>query len=70
MRITKITDKIIEYEIYNKKQKFIVIFDSKTFEISGWKTIDIFQNDVEFIIYNVKKNIVIGKDEFEIPRLN
>ena len=70
MRTMKMTDKIIEYEIYNKKQKFIVIFDSKTFEISGWKTIDIFQNDVEFIIYNVKKNIVIEKDEFKIPRLN
>ena len=66
----KINNKIIEFEIYNKKQKLNIFFDKKTFNISGWKTVDIFQNDVEFIIYNVKKNIFIEKKEFKIPRLN
>ena len=66
----KIGDKIIEFEIYNKKQKLNVFFNRKTSNIAGWKTIDIFQNDVEFTIYNVKKNIIIEKSEFKIPKLN
>ena len=65
-----ITDKIIEFEVYNKKQKLIVAFDAKTFVILGWKTIDIFQNNVEFTIYNVKKNILIEENEFKIPKVD
>ena len=39
-------DKVIEFKVYNKKQKIIVGFAPKTFELLGWKTTDIFQNDV------------------------
>mgnify|MGYP001297875272 CR=1 FL=1 len=66
----KITDKIIEFEVYNKKQKIIVGFAPKSFDLLGWKTTDIFQNDVEFVVYDVKKNIKAGKGEFIIPKLN
>ena len=66
----KINEEFIAFEIYNKKQKLNVFFDSKTFDISGWETIDIFQNNVEFKVYNVKKNISNEKDEFKIPKIN
>ena len=65
-----ITDKIIEFEVYNKKQKIIVSFVPKTFDILGWKTTDIFQNNVEFTTYNVKKNVMIKKGKFKIPKIN
>lgn len=66
----KITDKTIELEVYNKKQKIDVSFNPKTFDLLGWKTSDIFQNNVEFIVYDIKKNILIEKDKFKIPKLN
>ena len=66
----KIKDKVIEFKVYNKKQKIIVGFAPKSFDLLGWKTTDIFQNDVEFVVYDVKKNIKIGKGEFIIPKLN
>ena len=51
----KIKDEVIEFEVYNKKQKIIVLFSRETKDLLGWKTTDIFQNNVEFTTYNVKK---------------
>ena len=65
----KVTDKIIEFEVYNKKQKIVVSFAPKTFDLLGWKTTDIFQNDVEFAVYDVKKNVPIEESEFKIPKI-
>ena len=65
----KITDKIIEFNVYNKKQKIIIGFAPKTFDLLGWKTTDIFQNDVEFAVYDVKKNVPIEESEFKIPKI-
>ena len=65
----KITDKIIEFEIYNKKQKIVIGFAPGTFDLLGWKTKDIFQNDVEFTVYDVKKNVLIEESEFKIPKI-
>ena len=66
----KITDKIIEFEVYNKKQKIVVSFTPGTFDLLGWKTTDIFQNDVEFTVYDVKKNVIIEESEFKIPKID
>ena len=66
----KITDKIIEFEVYNKKQKIVISFVPETFDLLGWKTNDIFQNKVEFTVYDVKKNVLIEESEFKIPKLD
>ncbi len=66
----KIKDKVIEFEVYNKKQKIIVLFSRQTKNLLGWKTNDIFQNNVEFTTYNVKKNVMIKKGKFKIPKIN
>ena len=63
-------DKIIEFEAYNKKQKIVVSFSPRTFDLLGWKTTDIFQNDVEFTVYDVKKNVLIEENEFKIPKVD
>ena len=65
----KIEDKVIEFKVYNKKQKIIVGFAPKTFDLLGWKTTDIFQNDVEFVVYDVKKNVPVEESEFKIPKI-
>ncbi len=64
----KIKEKVIEFEIYNKKQKIVINFAPVTFNLLGWETTDIFQNDVDFTVYDVKKNVLIGESEFKIPR--
>ena len=66
----KIKDGVIEFEVYNKKQKIIVLFSRETKDLLGWKTTDIFQNNVEFTTYNVKKNVMIKKGKFKIPKIN
>ena len=65
----KIEDKVIEFKVYNKKQEIIVVFAPKTFDLLGWKTTDIFQNDVEFVVYDVKTNVPIEESEFKIPKI-
>ena len=44
-------------------------FDSKTYNLSGWETIDIYQNKVIFQINNLEKNINIDENRFKLPSL-
>ena len=62
-------DKKIEFSITNKSNLVSVFFDSKTFNLSGWKTIDIYQNKVIFQINNLEKNINIDENRFKLPSL-
>ena len=62
-------DKKIEFSITNKSNLVSVFFDSKTYNLSGWKTIDIYQNKVIFQIINLEKNINIDENRFKLPSL-
>ena len=63
-------DKTIEFSITNKSNLVSIFFDSKTYNLSGWKTIDIYQNTVIFQINNLEKNINIDENQFKLPSLN
>ena len=63
-------DKMIEFSITNESNLVSVFFDSKTYNLSGWKTIDIYQNEVVFQINNLEKNININENQFKLPPLN
>ena len=63
-------DKTIEFSITNKSNLVSIFFDSKTYNLSGWKTIDIYQNEVVFQINNLEKNININENQFKLPPLN
>ena len=43
-------------------------FDKKTLDLSGWRTIDAYSNEVIFLIRNVKSNVLIQKKIFKIPK--
>ena len=62
-------DKKIEFSITNKSNLVSIFFDSKTYNLSGWKTIDIYQNKVIFQINNLEKNINIDENRFKLPSL-
>ncbi len=52
----------IEYE----NNLIIVYFNKNNFNILGWETTDIYQNKVETLISNVKKNIDIDLNIFKV----
>lgn len=67
---SNINNKFIEFKLLNKNNLIILFFNVQTFNLLGWKTIDIYQNEVEFLIKNLEKNLTINKDYFTLPKLN
>jgi outer membrane lipoprotein-sorting protein len=66
---SKIDPSIIEFEFVDKKlNKLIILFNGKTLEFKGWKTLDAYSNNVSFIISNTKTNNQIVDSFFIIPR--
>ena len=61
---------IIELNFLKNNYEISLFFDKKTFDIAGWKTIDIYQNEVIFQIENIKKNQVLDKKKFKLPKLD
>jgi len=47
-----------------------IFFNSKTYDLAGWKTIDVYQKEVVFQINNLEKNINIDEKRFKLPPLN
>ena len=66
----KINNNTIEFLIATKKKLISIFFDSKTYDLAGWKTIDIYQKEVIFQINNLEKNINIDEKRFKLPTLN
>ena len=65
---TRIDSNIIEYEFIAKNQnRFKIFFDKNSLEFKGWETKDAYDNNVIFIISNLKINNKIPDDFFKIP---
>ena len=58
---------LIKYEINEKNKKFNIFFDKNSQNLKGWSTEDIYKNNVEFLIINLKTNIPANKKLFKIP---
>ena len=60
---------LIEYELTdNNLNKINIFFDRNSLNLSGWKTTDIYSNEVNFIIKNIEINIPITNEIFKIPK--
>ena len=66
----KINNNTIEFVIDTNKKSISVFFNNKTFNLAGWKIIDIYQKEVIFQINNLEKNINIDENQFKLPPLN
>ena len=66
----KINKNTIEFLIATNKKLISIFFDSNTYDLAGWKTIDIYQKEVIFQINNLEKNINIDEKRFKLPPLN
>jgi len=60
----------IEFFITNEERSIKIFFNKKSYDLAGWSMIDIYQNKVDFQISDVKKNILIDKKKFKLPKLN
>ena len=60
----------VKFLISDDLNKIKIFFHSKTFNLLGWETTDIYQNKVLFEISNIKKNQKINRGKFKLPNLN
>ena len=66
---TTVNSTIIEFELIGKESnKLKIFFDRSTLEFKGWKTKDAYSNNVNFIILNLKTNMIIEDELFKIPK--
>ena len=66
---TEINAGLIEFEFIDQKtNKVKILFDKNSLEFKGWKTKDVYSNNVSFTINNLKINNQIVDDFFKIPR--
>ena len=66
---TLINSNIIKYEYTDiNSNKVSILFDKNSLDLSGWKTIDAYSNEVSFLIKNIETNILIKNEIFKIPK--
>ena len=66
---TEINAGLIEFEFIDQKtNKVKILFDKNSLEFKGWKTKDVYSNNVSFTINNLKTNNQIVDDFFKIPK--
>ena len=66
----KINNNMVEFLINTKNKLINIFFSSESYDLMGWKTIDIYQKEVIFQISNLEKNINIDENQFKLPSLN
>ena len=66
----KINNDVFELNFTKQNNLIIVYFDKKSFDLKGWKTIDVYQNEVLFKVNNVEKNLIIDPKIFDFPNLD
>ena len=66
---SNIDNDVIEYELTDSNSnKINIFFDKNSLLLSGWKTIDAYSNEVNFLIENIKTNIFVENKIFKIPK--
>tara|TARA_B100000902_G_scaffold233803_1_gene221662 strand:+ start:187 stop:738 length:552 start_codon:yes stop_codon:yes gene_type:complete len=65
-----INDKFINFKILKDDNEINIFFDKKNFNFIGWQTLDIYQNLNITFISSVKKNQVLKKNFFKLPKSN
>ena len=60
----------INFEIVDNDNKINIFFDSKTFNLVGWQTKDIYQNINVTYLSSIKINQQVDKNLFKLPTQN
>ena len=65
-----IKNNFINFKIIKESKEINIYFNRNNFNLAGWKTKDIYQNEVFFEIKNINKNQILDKKKFILPELN
>jgi len=65
-----IKNNFINFKIIKESNEINIYFNRNNSNLAGWKTTDIYQNEVFFEIKNIKKNQILDKKKFILPELN
>ena len=63
-------NKFINFTLKKNGLRLDIFFDRESFYITGWQTIDIYQNTNFTYISNIKINQNIDDETFKLPKLN
>ena len=74
-KISNLEEKIINefyinYKITENSNEISIFFDSRTFNLTGWETKDVYQNLNMTFLSSIKKNQNIPKNLFKLPSQN
>ena len=65
----ELTDQFIKL-VYLDENKITVFFSRKNLDLTGWKIIDQYNNNINFSLNIVAKNDVFKKGTFKVPEIN
>ena len=65
-----IDDKLINFNFSQNENKINVFFDTKTYNLIGWQTLDIYQNLSITYINSIIRNKELKKNLFKLPAQN
>ena len=65
-----IDNEFINFKILKEDNEINIFFDKKNFNFIGWQTLDIYQNLNITFISSIKKNQVLKKNFFKLPKSN
>ena len=65
-----IDDKFVNYNFLENENEINLFFDTETYNLIGWQTLDIYQNLSITYINSIIKNKILEKDLFKIPTQN
>ncbi len=66
---TKEDENLVVFNAVGKKNNNLkILFDEKTFNLKGWQTVDVYSNNVSFVISDLIINQKIDDKIFKIPR--
>ena len=65
-----IDDKLIKFTFNENELKMDIFFNKNTLNLTGWQTLDIYQNLTLTNIYNIKINQKIKDNIFKLPKMN
>ena len=68
VEVVRENDETFSFEIIHNNNLLNIFFDKKNYEIKGWTTTDIYQNQVETKLLNVEINIMIDEKLFRIQK--
>ena len=65
-----VDNQYFNFQLKNGENKINIFFDSKTLNLIGWQTEDVYQNLVITFISSIKRNQKIEKNIFILPKIN